>query len=75
MDSQVFFSLAPNISSTPTWQFWSQLDNQVGGRLYGGMPFAQLCYDNFTSCACADVRCNYLDEGAANPVFTVSSSK
>ena len=54
---------ALNLSLAPQWQLWSQLRDQVGGRLYESVPFAQPCYDDFSSSACVGVRHSYLDEG------------
>lgn len=54
---------ALNLSLAPHWQLWSQLRDQVGGRLYESVPFAQPCYDDFNSSACVGVRHSYLDEG------------
>ncbi|KAF8625963.1 hypothetical protein AX17_006688 [Amanita inopinata Kibby_2008] len=53
-------NLAFGSRSTPDWNYLSQ---QVGGRLYQGVPFAQPCYtQGFNSSECVQVRGSYLDE-------------
>ncbi|KAF6750770.1 hypothetical protein DFP72DRAFT_817165 [Ephemerocybe angulata] len=41
---------------------WATLYNVVGGRLYQSVPFAQPCYEDFSSPECLAVRSGYLDE-------------
>ena len=46
---------------------WRQLNQQVGGRLHPGVPFASPCFANGTQAAnqsaCGFVQSKYLDEG------------
>ncbi|KAF5326532.1 hypothetical protein D9611_000989 [Ephemerocybe angulata] len=54
--------LAPSSMNSSLARSWAALQSAVDGRLYQSIPFAQPCYQDFSSPECLAVRSAYLDE-------------
>ena len=64
--SRPFARASPVISSATPLAQWQQLNWQVGGRLFPGVPFASTCFatgsQTINKITCGLVKSGYLDE-------------